>query len=115
MRRRNPAGVPLDLFDDGYRTAPYAYPYEDASLSQDEKARRWQAIQAHRDATAKRDTVGEMRTKYGEIYAEILRQVQQQAWKIGHPGAVDPFEARRRALVRSSRSARWRATSWRSS
>lgn len=89
--RRNPASVPDDLFDPG-EPDPYPYPFEDPSLSPEEKNRRWELIKQAGELRLKSryDRSAKARTAYKEIVAEILRQIDVSWTSLERDDLIDP-------------------------
>jgi hypothetical protein len=88
MVRANPKNVPLDLADP--ESDPYPYPFEDSSLSQEERERRWKAIKEHRKTVPSYSSrMKKADDEYIAIIAEILRGISERVTRIQSSGLLD--------------------------
>jgi hypothetical protein len=122
--RRNPATVPLDLYDTG-GPEPYPYPFEDPSLGQDERSRRWLENRRHRERVWL--TLGERTERAREAYlgvvSEALSGMSSRLDRLRSSGLLQqregPAEWRRlgdelAALVRDGQAANFAHAVWHS-
>jgi hypothetical protein len=91
LARRNPRNVPLDLFEAG-APDPYPYPFDDPTLSADEKIRRDIAISNHRAELewSYDRRVAESTDKYRDIFSEIIRGISETLWRMESSGLFEP-------------------------
>ncbi len=89
LGKRNPRNVPLDIFDLG-GDDPYPYPFEDPSLSPEEKTRRWEAIKRHSQSVdaSHEPRRAAAREKYTEILAEVVRGIGETTGRLLSSGIL---------------------------
>jgi hypothetical protein len=88
MARANPKNVPLDLADP--ESGPYPYPFEDSSLSQEEKERRWKVIKEHeKTIPSYHSRMKKADDEYIAIIAEIFRGISERIHRIQSSGLLD--------------------------
>ena len=90
-RRRNPASIGLEQTR-LYSPDPYPYPFDDPSLSDEEKKRRWEAIKAHRESDV--NALGQRRhdaeLHYAGIWDDRLARIQNRMASMHATGLLLP-------------------------